>query len=876
MDSIMEPYVADLLADDITASMVELLSGDGGAAQMDVGVLDAYLRAIGALPAHPAAPGADLAAAAEVESMASNDDTNGNWDTKVDAKVPSAFLPPPPGFPPLPVPALADEPVYAAPVDEGDAIRAFMQQLEWSEQYNGDDDAPAPDDSMASRPQLCAPYDDDIDANLRAMEKDAAERPSPDYLDTVHSGQISAASRASLVAWMGRLTHRYELAAGTLHRAVSYFDRFLSARALPSYTEHQLSLVGATAVYTAAKYEDQGTVFKLDAREIASYGEFASAQEVLAMEREMMAALGYRLGGPNAETFVEHFTRYSKGKEELRVQRLARHIADRSLESYGCLGYLPSVVAAAVISIARWTLNPPGALPWSSELHGLTGGEAVVVRRPEQKTKGVELSGRRRRARRRVGLNAAPRGSSACTPERLGGADQYPGYGGGGGGGGGIPPRRPQGSARVGPGARAARGAHLGRRIRRSSHVGPIQRTRCARSGRRRKLWVGFTTFCAPPPLACKALAPLTHFCFAITTIFTSHKRSGIAERKEASAMGASPSRPLEQSPSSSEGENHRVKYASYTTQGFRPHMEDALAVELDLDATTSFFGVYDGHGGAEVAMYCAKRFHTMLLEDVDYINNLPNAITSVCFRLDDDLQRSNEWRESLNPCANRNCLTNICANLHHFTEDYVPPSYEGSTACVVIIRGNQIIVGNVGDSRCVLSKNGQAISLSFDHKPHHEAERERIQRAGGHVFLRRILGMLATSRAIGDFAYKQNRNMPPSQQMVTCVPDIRVENITDDTEFLVIASDGVWDGMRNNNVVQFVRQELRPGEENLRETCEKLVGHCLHSNDNATAILVKFKPIEEDPDEVASARDEHQHNPEGGDEKLDINNDNV
>uniref|UniRef100_I1P207 Cyclin-like domain-containing protein n=1 Tax=Oryza glaberrima TaxID=4538 RepID=I1P207_ORYGL len=342
MDSIMEPYVVDLLADDITASMVELLPGDGGAAQMDVGVLDAYLRAIGALPAHPAAPGADLAAAAEVESMASNDDTNGvlyDWDTKVDVKVPCALLPPPPGFPPLPVPGLADEPVYAAParhlppppgfpplpvpgladepvyaaparrlppppgfpplpvpakaepvytapVDEGDAIRAFMQQLEWSEQYNGDNDAPAPDNSTASRPQLCAPYDDDIDSNLRDMEKDAAQRPSPDYLDTVQGGQISAAARASLVAWMGRLTHRYELAAGTLHRAVSYFDRFLSVRALPSYTAHQLSLVATTAVYTAAKYEDQGTVFKLDAREIASYGEFALAQEVLAMERD--------------------------------------------------------------------------------------------------------------------------------------------------------------------------------------------------------------------------------------------------------------------------------------------------------------------------------------------------------------------------------------------------------------------------------------------------------------------------------------------------------------------------------------------------------------------------------------------------------------
>uniref|UniRef100_A0A0E0K271 protein-serine/threonine phosphatase n=1 Tax=Oryza punctata TaxID=4537 RepID=A0A0E0K271_ORYPU len=385
MDSIMEPYVADLLADDITASMVELLygGGGGGAVKMDVGVLDAYLRAIGALPAPGAdlAPGYGVATAAEVGTMATYDATNGvlyDWHTKLDVKVRSALLLPAPGFPPLPVPALTDEPVYAALVDEGDAIRAFMEQLEWSEQYD-DDDAPVPDNSTASRPQLCAPYDDDIDANLRAMEKDAAQRPSPDYLNTVHGGQISAAARASLVAWMGRLTNNYELAAGTLHRAVSYVDRFLSAGALPSYTAHQLSLLGATAVYTAAKYEDQETVFKLDAREIAVHGEFTSAQEVLAMESEMMAALGYRLGGPNAETFVEHFTRYSKGKEELRVQRLARHVADRSLENYGCLGYLPSVVAAAAISIARWTLNPPGALPWSTELKELTGYSSVDI-----------------------------------------------------------------------------------------------------------------------------------------------------------------------------------------------------------------------------------------------------------------------------------------------------------------------------------------------------------------------------------------------------------------------------------------------------------------------------------------------------------------
>ncbi|KAF0933558.1 hypothetical protein E2562_018805 [Oryza meyeriana var. granulata] len=240
-----------------------------------------------------------------------------------------------------------------------------MELLAWSEQY----------DAPVSRPQLCAPYDDDIEATLRAMEKDDGERPSPDYLKTVHGDKIGASERFALVAWMKRFTRNYNLAAGTLHRAVSYVDRFLSVRALPSYTDHQLSLLGAAAVYTAAKYEDQRTTLKLNAKDIASYGGFASAQEVLLMENDMVAALDYRLSGPTAETFVEHFTRhYSQGEEdEQEVQRLARDVADQSLKNYGCVGYLPSVVAAASISIARWTLNPPGALPWSTELEELTG-----------------------------------------------------------------------------------------------------------------------------------------------------------------------------------------------------------------------------------------------------------------------------------------------------------------------------------------------------------------------------------------------------------------------------------------------------------------------------------------------------------------------
>uniref|UniRef100_A0A0D9VI15 protein-serine/threonine phosphatase n=1 Tax=Leersia perrieri TaxID=77586 RepID=A0A0D9VI15_9ORYZ len=327
--------------------------------------------------------------------------------------------------------------------------------------------------------------------------------------------------------------------------------------------------------------------------------------------------------------------------------------------------------------------------------------------------------------------------------------------------------------------------------------------------------------------------------------------------------MGGSPSNPLVPFNLTNDGENQRVKYASSTMLGLGPAMQDAHAVDLDLDATTSFFGVYDGHGGAEVAMYCAKRFHTMLLEDKDFLNNLPDAIKSVCSRIDNDLRRSNEWRESLNPRGNGNCFqflnTGVCANLWHSAEEpYVAPLHEGSTACVVIIRGNEIIVGNVGDSRCVLSKNGQAIDLSIDHKPNVSNERERIQRAGGQVWR----PIVERAVSVGDFAYKQNGNMHPSQQMVTCVPDIRVENITDDTDFLVIASDGIWDRMSSKNV----------GELSLRLICEKLIDHCsLWTSDNMTAILVMFKPIV-GSDEVAIARTEHhQHNPVGSDEQLNI-----
>nr|CAB3450083.1 unnamed protein product [Digitaria exilis] len=211
-------------------------------------------------------------------------------------------------------------------------------------------------------------YDAGIDATYRSMEKDPLERPSPDYLETTQAGgKILMADRAELVAWMHTFAESYGLAAGALHRAVSYVDRYLSARKITGGDRQLRVLVGA-AVFAAAKYEDRSTTDALDADAVARHagGEYAR-RDVLDAERDLVAALGYRLGGPTAYTFVEHFTRRMGEDDDGEATRsLAHRLANLALLDYRCLGILPSAVAASAIIMAKLTLNPAAA--WREDL----------------------------------------------------------------------------------------------------------------------------------------------------------------------------------------------------------------------------------------------------------------------------------------------------------------------------------------------------------------------------------------------------------------------------------------------------------------------------------------------------------------------------
>jgi protein phosphatase 2C family protein 2/3 len=271
-------------------------------------------------------------------------------------------------------------------------------------------------------------------------------------------------------------------------------------------------------------------------------------------------------------------------------------------------------------------------------------------------------------------------------------------------------------------------------------------------------------------------------------------------------------------------GGNDRFQYAISEMQGWRITMEDSHAVVLDLDEEqnerNAFFAVYDGHGGGTVAKFAGQNVHKKLLTTESYSAKEYDAALKRAFLGTDE---------------------DLLANPAHARD----PS--GCTAVAALVTKDKIYVANAGDSRSVLSVKGAVKPLSFDHKPTNESEKTRIAGAGGYVEYGRVNGNLALSRAIGDFEFKKNHNLPPEKQIITSDPDITIHDIDDEDEFLVLACDGIWDCLSSQQVVNFVRLQVAQGKE-LGEIGEMMCEHCLAPDtssgagigcDNMTVLIV-------------------------------------
>jgi len=130
----------------------------------------------------------------------------------------------------------------------------------------------------------------------------------------------------------------------------------------------------------------------------------------------------------------------------------------------------------------------------------------------------------------------------------------------------------------------------------------------------------------------------------------------------------------------------------------------------------------------------------------------------------------------------------------------------KGCTANVLMVVNNMLVCANAGDSRCVAAEGGRAVPLSFDHKPTNKKERERIYKAGSTVNVEgRIDGNLNLSRAIGDIAHKKNTKLPLQDQAVTSMPDVKIHQLTNKTDFIIMGCDGIWETKTSQQIVDYV-----------------------------------------------------------------------
>jgi len=171
-----------------------------------------------------------------------------------------------------------------------------------------------------------------------------------------------------------------------------------------------------------------------------------------------------------------------------------------------------------------------------------------------------------------------------------------------------------------------------------------------------------------------------------------------------------------------------------------------------------------------------------------------------------------------------------------------------GCTANLNIITGEFITCANLGDTRSVLCRSGEAVEMSHDHKPTNADETARIEKAGARVTRKRVNAAIAVSRSLGDYFFKSNVGKHPWDQPLSCKPQVvtrRRQHETD--EFVVCCCDGVFDVMSNKEVTDFIRQRLTAGESSLTIISSELLNHCLklNSKDNMTCLIVLLPPGE-------------------------------
>lgn len=215
---------------------------------------------------------------------------------------------------------------------------------------------------------------------------------------------------------------------------------------------------------------------------------------------------------------------------------------------------------------------------------------------------------------------------------------------------------------------------------------------------------------------------------------------------------------------------------------GRREEMEDGF-VFVDCFGgrrQSAFFAIYDGHGGRQCVDYVTQNLHENVLVE---LSKAPAAVPDALIRAFAVTDRS-----MLSSGINTS----------------------GCTACCCLLQEEKasrtIYTAHLGDARAVICRGGLAVRLTSmsDHKATDPAEARRVMEAGGQILNERVNGMLAISRAFGDHQLK----MPAlPTDVVSNEPDITSTTLTDKDMFVIVACDGLWDVVEDQDSVNLVLQ---------------------------------------------------------------------
>jgi hypothetical protein len=211
---------------------------------------------------------------------------------------------------------------------------------------------------------MVAEYGDEIFAYMRDLENKML--PNPNYMDT--QSEIQWSMRSVLMDWLIQVHHRFSLLPETLFLCVNYIDRFLSCKIV---SLGKLQLVGATAIFVAAKYEEincpsvNEIVYMVD----GGY----TVDEILKAERFMLSMLQFELGWPGPMSFLR---RISKADDyDLETRTLAKYFLEVTIMDERFVGSPPSYIAAGAHCLARMLLKKGDWSPAHIYYSGYTWGQ---------------------------------------------------------------------------------------------------------------------------------------------------------------------------------------------------------------------------------------------------------------------------------------------------------------------------------------------------------------------------------------------------------------------------------------------------------------------------------------------------------------------